>query len=82
MILYCAADNNYFNYYFDLWNKQTKKIYPDLKRHIVLHNPTKEQIQKCIDNDIDYNDVTLNFPKNPIRKHFYLLRSKQIKLRI
>ena len=74
MILYCAADNNYYNYYFDLWNKQTKKIYPDLKRHIVLHNPTKEQIQKCIDNDIDYNDVTLNFPKNPIRKHFYLLR--------
>ena len=74
MILYCAADNNYFNLYFDLWNKQTNKIYPELKRHIALYNPSEEHKQKCVDNNIDFNDVTLGFPKNPKRNHFYLLR--------
>lgn len=74
MILYCAADRNYFDLYFDLWNKQTKKVYPEMKRHIALHNPTDEQIQKCVKNEIDYNDITREFPENPKRNHFYLLR--------
>ena len=46
MIIYCAADRNYFDLYFDLWEKQTSKIYPELKRHIALYNPTDEQKQK------------------------------------
>ena len=48
MIIYCAADRNYFDLYFDLWEKQTSKIYPELKRHIALHNPTDEQKQKYL----------------------------------
>ena len=58
MILYCAADRNYFDIYFDLWEKQTSKIYPELRRHIALYNPTLEQKEKCIENNIDFNDIT------------------------
>ena len=43
MIIYCAADTNYFDLYFDLWEKQTNKIYPELRRHIALYNPTDDQ---------------------------------------
>jgi len=74
MIIYCAADRNYFDLYFDLWEKQTSKIYPELKRHIALHNPTDEAKQKCYDHLIDFNDITEWFPENPIKNHFYLLR--------
>ena len=74
MIIYCAADRNYFNLYFDLWEKQTRKIYPELKRHIALHNPTDEAKQKCYDHLIDFNDITEWFPENPTKNHFYLLR--------
>ena len=74
MIIYCAADRNYFNLYFDLWEKQTSKIYPELKRHIALHNPTDEAKQKCYDHLIDFNDITEWFPENPTKNHFYLLR--------
>ena len=74
MILYCAADRNYFDLYFDLWEKQTSKIYPELRRHIALHQPTDEAKQKCVDHMIDFNDITEWFPENPIRNHFYLLR--------
>ena len=74
MIIYCAADRNYFNLYFDLWEKQTSKIYPELRRHIALHNPSDEAKQKCYDHMIDFNDVTEWFPENPTKNHFYLLR--------
>ena len=74
MILYCAADPKYFDFYFDLWNKQTSKFYPEMTRHIALYNPSDEAKQKCIDNMIDYNDVTKDFPENPTRNHYYLLR--------
>ena len=74
MIIYCAADRNYFDLYFDLWEKQTRKIYPELKRHIALHNPTDEAKQKCYDHLIDFNDITEWFPENPTKNHFYLLR--------
>ena len=37
MILYCAADPKYFEMYFDLWNKQTSKIYPEMRRHTALY---------------------------------------------
>ena len=74
MILYCAADRNYFDIYFDIWEKQTSKIYPELRRHIALYNPTLEQKEKCIENNIDFNDITEYFPENPKRNHFYLLR--------
>ena len=74
MIIYCAADRNYFDLYFDLWEKQTSKIYPELKRHISLHNPTDEAKQKCYDHLIDFNDITEWFPENPTKNHFYLLR--------
>ena len=74
MILYCAADPKYFDLYFDLWEKQTSKIYPELKRHIALHNPTDEAKQKCYDHLIDFNDITEWFPENPTKNHFYLLR--------
>ena len=74
MILYCAADRNYFDIYFDLWEKQTSKIYPELRRHIALYNPTLEQKEKCIENNIDFIDITEWFPENPKRNHFYLLR--------
>ena len=74
MIIYCAADRNYFDLYFDLWEKQTSKIYPELKRHIALHNPTDEQKQKCYDHMVDFNDITEWFPENPTKNHFYLLR--------
>ena len=74
MIIYCAADRNYFDLYFDLWEKQTSKIYPELKRHIALHNPTDEAKQKCYDHLIDFNDLTEWFPENPTKNHFYLLR--------
>ena len=74
MIIYCAADRNYFDLYFDLWEKQTSKIYPELKRHIALHNPTDEAKQKCYDHLIDFNDITEWFPENPTKNHFYLLR--------
>lgn len=74
MILYCAADPNYFDLYFDIWEKQTSKIYPEMRRHIALYNPTDEQKQKCVDHMVDFNDVTEKFPKNPERKHYYMLR--------
>ena len=74
MILYCAADPKYFDIYFDLWEKQTSRIYPELRRHIALYNPTLEQKEKCIENNIDFNDITEWFPENPKRNHFYLLR--------
>jgi len=74
MIIYCAADRNYFDLYFDLWEKQTSKIYPELRRHIALHNPSDEAKQKCYDHMIDFNDVTEWFPENPTKNHFYLLR--------
>ena len=74
MIIYCAADRNYFDLYFDLWEKQTSKIYPELKRHIALYNPTDEQKQKCYDHMVDFNDITEWFPENPTKNHFYLLR--------
>ena len=74
MIIYCAADRNYFDLYFDLWEKQTSKIYPELKRHIALHNPTDKQKQKCYDHMVDFNDITEWFPENPTKNHFYLLR--------
>ena len=74
MIIYCAADRNYFDLYFDLWAKQTSKIYPELRRHIALHNPTDEQKQKCVDHMIDFNDITEWFPENPTKNHYYLLR--------
>ena len=74
MIIYCAADRNYFDLYFNLWEKQTSKIYPELKRHIALHNPTDEAKQKCYDHLIDFNDITEWFPENPTKNHFYLLR--------
>ena len=74
MILYCAADPKYFDLYFDLWNKQTSKFYPEMTRHIALYNPTDEAKQKCVDNMIDYNDITKDFPENPTRNHYYLLR--------
>ena len=74
MILYCAADPKYFEMYFDLWNKQTSKIYPEMRRHIALYKPTDEYKQTCIDNYIDFNDITEFFPENPTRHHFYLLR--------
>ena len=74
MIIYCAADTNYFDLYFDLWEKQTNKIYPELRRHIALYNPTDDQKQKCYDHMIDFNDITEWFPENPTKNHFYLLR--------
>ena len=74
MILYCAADPKYFEMYFDLWEKQTSKIYPEIRRHIALYNPTDEAKQKCVDHMIDFNDITEWFPENPTRNHFYLLR--------
>ena len=74
MILYCAADPKYFDLYFDLWEKQTSKIYPELRRHIALYNPTDEAKQKCVDHMVDFNDITEWFPENPTRNHFYLLR--------
>ena len=74
MILYCAADPKYFDIYFDLWEKQTSRIYPELRRHIALYNPTDEAKQKCVDHMIDFNDITEWFPENPTRNHFYLLR--------
>ena len=74
MILYCAADPKYFDIYFDLWEKQTSKIYPELRRHIALYNPTDEAKQKCVDHMVDFNDITEWFPENPTRNHFYLLR--------
>ena len=53
----------YFEIYFDLWEKQTSKIYPELRRHIALYNPTDEAKQKCVDHMIDFNDITEWFQK-------------------
>ena len=82
MILYCAADPKYFDLYFDLWEKQTSKIYPELRRHIALYNPSDEAKQKCVDHMVDFNDITEWFPENPTRNHFYLLRWLYLPLKI
>ena len=72
MILYCAADPKYFDLYFDLWEKQTSKIYPELRRHIALYNPSdkakqklqREHITKYIwDNKKKFKILSLKAPK-------------------
>ena len=72
MILYCAADPNYFNHYFDLWQSQCQKYYPIMRKMIAIYNPTQSIIKKCEDNNIEWKEVHL--PENPERRHFYLLR--------
>jgi hypothetical protein len=74
MILYCAADPKYFEMYFDLWNLQTSKIYPEIRRHIALYKPTDKAKELCFENNIDYNDITEFFPQEPTRNHYYLMR--------
>ena len=74
MILYCAADPKYFEMYFDLWNLQTSRIYPEIRRHIALYKPTDRAKELCFENNIDYNDITEFFPQEPTRNHYYLMR--------
>lgn len=74
MILYCAADKNYFNNYFELWATQCNRYYPELRKIIALHGPDEETFEKCERYNIEYRDITEWFPENPQRKHFYLLR--------
>ena len=73
MILYCTLDPKYFELYFDIWEKQTSKIYPELRRHIALYNPTDEAKQKCVDHMIDFNDITEWFRKS-YKKSFLLIK--------
>ena len=74
MIIYCAADPIYFNYYFDLWAGQLNKFYPEHYKLIALYKPTKEIYDKCNEYNVNSVDVTNLFPENPTREHFYLLR--------
>ena len=74
MILYTAADINYFNLYFDLWAQQVNKFYSDMPKFIAIYKPNVEAIAKCKEYGVEYKDVTDTMPENPIRKHFYLLR--------
>jgi len=72
MILYCAADPNYFNHYFDLWAQQCHKYYPSMKKIIALYNPSKETFMKCEEYGVNWKKAEL--PDNPERRHYYLLR--------
>jgi hypothetical protein len=54
---------NILIYILTCGQKQTSKIYPELKRHMHIHNPTDKQKQKCYDNSIDFNDITEYFQK-------------------
>jgi hypothetical protein len=74
MIIYCAADPIYFNYYFDLWAGQLNKFYPNHYKLIALYKPTNEVYDKCNYYNVNSVDVTNLFPENPTREHFYLLR--------
>jgi hypothetical protein len=72
MILYCAADPNYFNNYFELWATQCHKYYPNMKKLIALYNPSNETFTKCQQYGIEYTTAFL--PENPERRYYYLLR--------
>tara|TARA_A200000159_G_scaffold149786_1_gene158567 strand:- start:256 stop:888 length:633 start_codon:yes stop_codon:yes gene_type:complete len=74
MILYCAADTTYFDYYFHLWAHQANKFYPDVKKYVAIYKPTIEQQHRCQAFGVEWKDVTDSMPTDPIRKHFYLLR--------
>jgi len=74
MILYCAADSEYFDHYFHLWAHQANKYYPDMPKRVAIYKPTVEQQQKCKAFGVEYKDVTDSMPENPERRHFYLLR--------
>lgn len=74
MILYCAADPNYFENYFDLWARQCNKHYSNFRKLVALYKPTEEAIRKCNHYKIEYRDITDKFVTNPTRNHFYLLR--------
>jgi hypothetical protein len=76
MILYCAANKKYFDLYFDLWQKQANRFYPDTRKIIALYQGTPKDFQKAQSKGVEVKDVTHDrrFPNNPIINHFYVLR--------
>lgn len=74
MILYCAADPNYFNNYFELWATQCNKFYPNHLKIVALYKPDDNTKSKCKEYNVTYRDITNYFVDNPERNHFYLLR--------
>ena len=72
MIGYCAADQNYFRLYFDLWATQMNKFYPDMHKIIAVHNPDEYVEKKCKEYGVELRNAVL--PENPSRAHYYLLR--------
>ena len=47
MILYCAANKKYFDLYFDFWQKQANKFYPNTRKTIALYQGTPKDFQKA-----------------------------------
>ena len=75
MILCTSASPEYFNDYFDLWVSQCNKFYPELKKHIALFKPSKEDIRKCELNGVDVTDLSDFIDKdNPEREYFFAMR--------
>ena len=74
MIMYCAANDIYFNEYFDLWIQQCNKFYPELQKIIAVYKPNSDISKRCKQHGVEMRDITKNMIDNPITRDFYLMR--------
>ena len=74
MIMYCAANDIYFEHYFSLWIQQCNKFYPELKKIIAVYKPNSDISQRCEQHGVEMRDITSQMIDNPSTRDFYLMR--------
>ena len=84
MIAFCAANDKYFNLYFDLWADQMNKFYPEIEKRIAVYEPTQSIKNRCADKKIICVPAMLEDHRdndgNPYPNKMFMLRWRNLPL--
>ena len=84
MIAFCAANDKYFNLYFDLWADQMNKFYPEIEKRIAVYEPTQSIKNRCADKGILCVPAMLEDHRdndgNPYPNKMFMLRWRNLPL--
>ena len=84
MIAFCAANDKYFNLYFDLWADQMNKFYPEIEKRIAVYEPTQSIKNRCADKKIICVPAMLEDHRdndgNPYPNKMFMLRWRNLAL--
>ena len=84
MIAFCAANDKYFNLYFDLWADQMNKFYPEVEKRIAVYEPTQSIKNRCADKKIICVPAMLEDHRdndgNPYPNKMFMLRWRNLPL--